>query len=48
MNDTRTIKVKADAALAQAIAGKHIKRCLVPGISAWCLVLGAWCLVLGA
>ena len=36
MNDTRTIKVKADAALAQAIAGKHIKRCLV---------LGAWCLV---
>ena len=26
MNDTRTIKVKADAALAQAIAGKHIKR----------------------
>ena len=26
MNDTRTIKVKADAALAQAISGKHIKR----------------------
>ena len=26
MNDTRTIKVKADAALAQAIAGMHIKR----------------------